>query len=484
MSAGQLGGRTLSAVRLVILAYLLPLPEMGLFGVGVIVIELIDRLSQTGFRQALIQRPSDIQDHLGTAWVAQIIRGLILSLVIFFSANAAESFFEKPGVASLLTVLAILPLIQGIKNVGLVYLHRELRFKKIVAIQVATTATDLCVSVTLACFWPFAISLVIGRLVAELVAFGMSFILEKRWAPFEFSLKHCRELYSFGFWILASSVLSFVVIRGGDFVIGKVLTLEDLAVYQVGYALVSIPVMAIMGVIGSTTFSAYSRIQNDPARLADAFLRVFAFSSYVAVFSVVGACALGKDFVESCLKPEYALAATILPFLAVWAACRGLGHTNSVLFQATGRPAVAIVFQVLMVAMFVLLIPIAIEYQLIGVAIGLAVIGLTAQIGRYITLSMLTDATLGQVFRRILIPLLVGIVSYGVTAICIIFINDQMHLLRFITGLIVLSTVYPLSMFFVDQKFDFGITDFALARYPMVKGKWSNFSGDSQTFTS
>ena len=352
MSIGQFSSRGLGAIRLLLLAYLLPQSQLGLFGVALIVIELVERLSQTGMRQALIQYPGEIEGHLGTAWVTQMIRGLVLTIVIFGSASWAEGFFNKPGVATLLVVLSIYPLIQSVQNVGFVFLHREMQFQKIVGLNVATVVTDLVVSVGLVLIWPTAMSLVVARICASLATAFLSFLLEFRYARFEFSMPHFRELYGFGFWIFVSSILSFVMVRGGDIVIGKILTLEDLAVYQVAYGMVSVPIIAIMGVVGTTTFSAYSRIQHDARRLTEAFLRVFSLSSYLAVFSIAGAFSIGDEFVDLFLKPEYAMAATILPYLAIWAACRALGTANTYLFQAIGKPAFATVFQFLMVILF------------------------------------------------------------------------------------------------------------------------------------
>lgn len=481
MSVGQLASRGLGAIRLLAIAYLLPQTELGLFGIALIVIELVERLSQTGMRQALIQNPNDIEEQLGTAWISQMVRGLLLTGVILVTATWAENFFEKPGVASLLTVLAFYPLIQGVQNIGLVFLHRELRFKKIVAMNIGTTVTDLCVSVALAFFWPVAMSLVIGRICASVMTVLLSFLLETRHAKFGFSAIQFRNLYRFGFWIFVSSILSFIMIRGGDILIGKLLSLEDMAVYQVAYGLVSVPILAIMRVIQTTTFSAYSRIQHEPNRLAEAFLRVFALSSYVAVYSIVAAVAIGDDFVAFCLKPEYAAAAAILPFLAVWAACRALGSTNTVLFQAIGRPAFATIFQLLMVVMFIGLVPITIAYKLPGVAIGLAVIGFTAQICRYIALSYVTNASLKQVALRIVVPVGAGLVALLVARGCFNLIDNQFHLLRLIVGLTVLTAVYGIATLTIDRKFGFGITDFVLSKYPAIGKKLPYLRGKSRS---
>ena len=140
----------------------------------------------------------------------------------------------------------MLPIMQGFFNMGFVYLNRELQFDKVVIQTTAVSLIDNVLSIVLAFIWPFAIVLVIGRLIAIAVGIVLSFSIEARHARFGFSSVKFRELYKFGFWIFVSSLLSFTMVSGGDLVTGKVLPIEALAVYQVAYSLACMPLMEIM----------------------------------------------------------------------------------------------------------------------------------------------------------------------------------------------------------------------------------------------
>lgn len=470
MSLATFVARSLGSIRLIALAAVVPQAELGLFGIAIVVMMLVERLSETGIRAALIQKTGDVEPYLGTAWLSQLARGLFLGAIIFFAAGWIENFFEKPGLAELLRILSLLPILQGIQNVGILFLHRELDFSKVVIIQMATTLVDLTVSVSLALIWPSAMSLVVGRLLATLVAVVLSFALERRHAPLTFSVLQFRELYKFGFWVFASTILSFTLVSGGDLVIGKLLTVEDLAIYQVAYGMACIPVIQVMSVISVTTFSAYSRIQNDAPRLRSAFLRVLALASFIAVFSVVGAITLGYDFVELFFNENYALVSTMLPWLAVWGACRALGSTNTVLFQAIGRPALATVFQFLMVVMFVaVLIPMAVFYGTFGVVYSLVAIGVCAQIGRYVFLAHVLEVPLFNIVIRVLVPIGIGTVSVLGTFLVLNLIDGQHHVARLLVGLISISIIYFAGTLIVDRRCRFGIADFASGQFKFLK---------------
>jgi O-antigen/teichoic acid export membrane protein len=278
LSSSSLLTRLLGACRLLILAMLLPQAELGLFGISMIAMRFIEQLSETGMRQALIQKQGEVDDYLGTAWVAQIVRGFCIGLVIWVSATSIENFFGKEGIADLLRWLAIMPVMQGFFNFGFVLLYRELSFNKIVIHTTTVSLVDILFSILFAWIWPIALSLVFGKLLSIAVGIVVSFGIERRRASFSFSPAQFRELYRFGFWIFLSAILSFTMISGGDLVIGKILPVESLAIYQVAYSLACIPLMQMMAVIATTTYSALSRIQNDQPRMVSAFLRVFALA--------------------------------------------------------------------------------------------------------------------------------------------------------------------------------------------------------------
>lgn len=462
MTGAKACARLISAIRLILVAALLPQDQIGLFGLAAVAMHLLDQLSRTGMQVALIQRKGEIQEYLGTAWVTQAIRGVVLSIGTLLLAGHTEAFFGKPGVASLLYVLAVVPLFLGIENISLARLHRELRFRKVVGIQVGTAMVDLLICLLLAFQSPTALALVWGRVGGAIFSVAASFVLERRRFKPSFSLVRFRELYAFGFWIFVSAVLSFITVRGGDIVVGKLLSVEDLAIYQIAYVMACAPIMEIMGAMGGTALPAYSQLQDQAARLSSAFLRILAASSFIASLSIGGFAVLGSDFCALFFRPEYSAMAGLLLPLAIWGGCRGLGSTNSVLFQAIGRPALATVFQFLMVFLFVVvLIPCASRYGLKGTVYPLAAIGLTAQALRYWLVVRVVKIPGSELFARLVIPLGVGALSALVAGLTISLIPTDLHALRLVIGVCVFLPSFFLLALWSEDRFQFGLREFA-----------------------
>lgn len=476
LAGAKVFARLLTTVRLILLAAILPQDQIGLFGLAAVVMQLLETLSQTGMQTALIQRKGNVQEYLGTAWVTQVVRGIILSIATLLLADNFEVFFDKAGVASLLYILALVPVCFGIQNIGLVLLHRELRFSKVVGIQVGSAFVDLILSLLVALQTPSAIALVWGRVGAAIFTAIASFVLEKRWGNFSFSMSKSYELFSFGVWVFISAILSFTLVRGGDIVIGKLLTLEDLAVYQIAYALACGPIMEVMAVIGGTALPAYSQLQHQHTRLSSAFLRILASSSFLASLSIVGFAILAEDFTALFFGPEYKMMATLLPPLAIWGACRGLGASNSVLFLGIGRPAIATVFQFFMLILFLVgLIPISIRYGIMGTVLSLALIGLSAQALRYFLIIHVVNISGREIFKCLIIPICIATLSGVAAWISMSVITPHLYALRLMIGGCVLLSTFSLGSLWLDNYFRLGLRDFVQSvmpkRFAFVLGK-------------
>ena len=235
--------------------------------------------------------------------------------------------------------------------------------------------------------------------------------------------------------------------------------------------------MAITAVIATTMYSAFSRIQNDQLRLVSVFLRVFALACTLSAASVAGFAAIGPLFTSVFLKPSYAMVAALLPILSVWGASRALGSINSVLFQAIGRPALATVFQVVMVIMFgVLLLPLTTYFGLLGLAWGLVGIGTISHAGRCLMLSRILEIKPLDLVNRIAFPSLVGLVAFGGCRLVLHLLDGSDDWIQLFAGTTVLLLIYVAGTLTLESLFDFGILSFLSSHVPILDRTINKFS--------
>lgn len=128
----------LSLVRSVVLARLLSPDAFGLMGLAGIAIRAIETFTRPGISQALIQRQDDFDNARDTAFTLLLLRGFLLALLVAALAPFISSYYENETLESMLEVLAIVFIIDGLTNINTINKMKELNFRRISYIEQLT----------------------------------------------------------------------------------------------------------------------------------------------------------------------------------------------------------------------------------------------------------------------------------------------------------------------------------------------------------
>jgi O-antigen/teichoic acid export membrane protein len=150
MVALNLTGRLLAVVRLLALARLLTPHDFGLVGIALLVISLFEEFSASGMHLALIQRKERARDLFDTAWTLGVIRGGVTAWLLVVLAPAVGTFFDSPNAVTVVRVMALVPFMRGLNNIGMVEFRKDLRFGPYYLLHTSGVVADLCVAVPLA----------------------------------------------------------------------------------------------------------------------------------------------------------------------------------------------------------------------------------------------------------------------------------------------------------------------------------------------
>ncbi len=445
------GNRILAVLRLVFIADLLGPEQMGLFGVAVVVLATMDILSELGINTALIQRRGDIQPFLGTAWSVQATRGFLVGTLLILLAPFIAAWFKSPEAVPVIRLLALSPILRGLRSAGTVYFDRELRIKQLTVFELGATFIDVVLSIVLVLILRDIYALVWARLAGMAYMVVASYLMTRQPRP-ELSLEKLREILGFGIWVFVSGLMAFVLVRGGDFAVGRLRPTEELGIYTIATQLAIMPIREITQVIQRVTLPTYSRLQDDRDRLARAFLRSFLVITIIVVGAMMLVIVLAQDAVNAFMKPAWQPVGPLMQTLAVWGGCRSLGAINSSLFMAVGRPRLASYYQFLMLVMFAVLVyPVTKHGGLPLLGFTLAVIGVTAQAFRYRLTAELLGVTQGALFARALAPVGAAVVgglgAWGVATL----LPDASWLIRLPALALVSAALYSGVLLAVDR---------------------------------
>jgi len=405
----NLASRGLRLLSTIILARLLVPSDFGLVGIALIAISALELFTRTGFDTALIQKKGTATEYLDTAWLVSAIRGIVLAVILFSLSPTIARFFENAEAASVLRVMAITTVLVGFRNIGVMYFRKELRFEKQFIFNLGITLTTISVSIPLAFLLRSVWAIIYGALAGSLMELILSYVLHPYRPRFKFDLGKAKELFSFGKWVLGSGVLVFLVTQGDDIFVGKLLGVTLLGLYQIAYRVSNLPATEITHVISRVTFPAYSKLQDNKAKLREGYLKVLQLTSFILFPLAGGIFILAPDFTRIFLGSKWMPMVPAMQVLAFAGLVRAVGVTTGPVFLATGKPEVDTRWQIIrLLALAALIYPLAIRWEILGVSLAVLLSILVPTLGFSFRVIKITECGIKEFVKRIVPPLIGG----------------------------------------------------------------------------
>jgi O-antigen/teichoic acid export membrane protein len=361
-------------LRIFILARILAPNDFGLLGIALLIVNILETFSTTGFQEALVQRREEVQGILDSAWTFMIIRGFVIFLILAVSAPVAATFFNEPKASLIIQVVALASVIQGFTNIGVIYFRKNLDFYKQFLYQFTGVLADFVVAVSLALIFKNIWALVFGLLSGNLARLIMSFKLSSYRPSFRYKIGEVKELSHFGRWVLGSTVIMFLIYQGDGFIVGKFLGAAMLGFYQMAYRISNTPATEITHIISQIAFPAYVKLRDEILRLKEAYLKilqlitVFSFPLATLVF------ALSSSFTKIVLGENWMPMIPAMRVLTLSGLARSIAATGGPIFYGLGKPKLDTQINgIRLILLGILIVPLSIKWSITGTALAVLV---------------------------------------------------------------------------------------------------------------
>lgn len=324
------GGQILRFISNLILTRLLFPEAFGMMALVTVFTGALEMFSDTGIKSSIIQSKRGHEPtYLNTAWTVQIARGALLWVATFALGGVAADFYGEPMLEQLLPVAGLSIAILGFMSTKEATANKKIMLGRITAINLGCQVFGLAVNIALA-FWLKSVwALVFGGLVASTIRV----ILTHTALPGErnrlaWDKEVFWDLFHFGKYIIISSAAGFLINAGDRAILGKFVSLADLAVYNIGWMLAALP-MSFNRVFGRRIlFPLYAeKPPNESAENRRSISRVrYAMTgTMLCVGLFLGIT--GDWLIQTLYLPAYHLAGPILVLVA-------LGGMPTVIFAA------------------------------------------------------------------------------------------------------------------------------------------------------
>ena len=360
----------IQSVSTVVLARLLTPADFGVVAMVTAITGLGQAFADLGLSEATIQCEEISQGQVSTLFWINVAIGLALMLVTIGLAPVLAWFYREPRLEDITFALSLTFLFGGLRVQHDALLKRQMRFMPLAIRDVAAYALAVPLGITLAWhgfgYW----ALVAIPLTLNATQMTLSWLIV-RWMP---GLPRrdagVRSMISFG-GNIAASYLIFNVNRNADNVlVGWHWGAGPLGLYSRAYNLLMLPVRQLTGPAGSVAVPAFSRIQADPVRFANYYLRMVNLVLWIStpVFGFLFVAA--RPVIIVVLGRQWLEAATVFQILAISALGQLLMDTTVWLLVSRGQSErllkLCLVISPIVVVSFLIGLPFGIE----GVALS------------------------------------------------------------------------------------------------------------------
>lgn len=401
-------------LKLLILARLLSLADFGLMGIALLTILFLEALSVTGIDIALVQKKGNIEEYLDTAWVIAVVRGLFLGALLFLAAPLVAMLFENPAVTDVVRAIALAPALRGMMNIAVVYFQKEMEFNKTFLMSLAEAASDTIVSLAGAVILQSVWGLILGYLAGIAARVLTSYFLHP-WRPhFRFELVKAKALSHFGKWFWASNLMTFLGSDLDSVVVGRLLGTTALGLYQMGNRIATYLTREISDMVSQVTFPVYSKLQEEQKNLHKSFL-LTARMIFSVMFPMALVLALfPQQIVAALLGDKWMPIVPAVGILAVSGLARGMASQGGWLFCALGTPRLNfVVTAVRLLVLVILLVPLSLQYGLVGTGISVLAANTMALIAMLVLMPKAAGIKIHTYLSALGLPFGLGLVVFG-----------------------------------------------------------------------
>ncbi len=354
----------------IVIARMLGPSAFGLYAFCFAINEFLNIVGAFSLNFALVQSREESQSHYDTAFaICAGLGGLGLLLAacvapILGSQRSSEA-------AWILVVMAFARIPRLLSQVSEAHLERALRYGALsVSTSVASVVPNV-VAVGLAWLGLGAWSLALRDLLMTTLLLVMTLL----WSGYRFQARierrSWRQLMSFSRPMFVSRGLEIVIERLDSLAIGVLLGNQATGFYHQARFLSEAGFVATRP-IERTSFNIYSRLQDDPARLARSYTLVNYFLLRMMLAGAAVLLIFPGETVRLLLGEEWAEVAPILRWLALYAGLLPLFHNVKVLFHGLGRVGLMVRVRIVQAVFFAgAVLAATLAGSITGVAAGL-----------------------------------------------------------------------------------------------------------------
>ena len=414
--AERSGAQLVSFIVSIVLARILMPEDYGTIALVTVFITIMQVFVDSGLGNALIQKKDADDIDFSTVFYTNIIFCIVLYIIIFLCAPLVAKFYNNESLTAITRVLGITILISGIKNVQQAYVSRNLIFKKFFFATLFGTLGAACVGIIMA-INGFGVWALVTQQLFNLTVDTVVLWFTVKWRPKKiFSFKRLKELFSYGWKLLASSIIDTVYNNIRQLLIGKIYSSSDLAFYNKGKQIPELIVYNINSSIDSVLLPTMSKEQDNKEKVKNMTRRAIKTSVFIMAPLMMGLAFTSNNVIEILLTDKWAFSVPYLCVFCITFMFYPIHTANLNAIKAMGRSDLFLKLEIIKKIVGIVLLLITMRISVMAMALSLLISGLLSQIINSWPNKKLLGysyiAQLKDILPSIILAIIMGIIVY------------------------------------------------------------------------
>jgi O-antigen/teichoic acid export membrane protein len=360
--------RGIGIITSVVVTRLLNPDDFGLMAIATAIVAIMTGVTATGFNTAIIQKQNRPELLLDSAWTMELIKGLVLFGLIYFTAPLVSNYYSDPALTLMLRVLGLTFFLKGIENIGVIWFRKNLDIRKEFVLNAVPDMFYFIVVIALAFYLRSVWALVLATVLSVAIKTVFSYIIHDYRPRIKVNLSHFQDLFSFGKWILGGSIVVMARTHGVSLFIAKYFNVGILGVYNRGTVFSQKIFNELTQTLWKIGFPAFSQLSINLTKFKEVFLIALRLITTIGFPMAIGLYVLTPEIVNYLLTEKWNSIIPVVQLFSLSAIPGFIQTPVGISYQSLAKPDINTKLAIINLTLFVILIyPVSVRFGIEGI---------------------------------------------------------------------------------------------------------------------
>jgi O-antigen/teichoic acid export membrane protein len=262
----------INLLTVAIVARLLTPAEFGVSVVGLATVGLLALLREFGANTYLVQQEDLTQAHVRTSFTAVLVLTVVIGIALFAAAPAIAAFYDTPGLATFLRLNIVSFMLGPFVTPLYALLRRELKFAQLAIINTISLIANSLTLVVMAFAGFSFMSFAWADIISGFIGLAVGLYFRPDFSIFRPAVSEWRSVAGFARYELTGSVLEQIGTTQPAFILGRMLSIDAIGLYQRAVRICELPKRVLFGGLAVVVLPVLSAHKRDGGCLKDGYL--------------------------------------------------------------------------------------------------------------------------------------------------------------------------------------------------------------------